>query len=303
MKKIHSRREFLKKSGSGALGMMVLSPLLGSIPDIDRKSYNLGLQLYTIRDAMGKDPVGSLQKVSKIGYKYVELASYANGKFYGYDPAEFKKIVEDTGMEILSSHSKVEAKGVTLDNAKKMAEDHLKLGVKYCIQPWVNPEDRTIDKYKKMIADFNEVGKIMKEFGIQFGYHNHNFEFAPLDGIVPYFDLFLPELDPQLVTMEMDLYWVSKAGQNPVEIFKKYPGRFQLFHIKDKAAESAPIFVTNGDDITSVGSGVMDFKRILAAKDVAGMKYMFVEDDTQGHGKPFEGIETSMENLTTDILN
>jgi sugar phosphate isomerase/epimerase len=302
MKNQNSRREFLKKSGSGALGILAFSQLSAASVISARENYKIGLQLYTIRDAMSKDSMGSLKKVADLGYKSVELADYNRGKFYGYAPAEFKKIVEDLGMEVLSSHSKVEAKGVTLDNAKRMAEDHAQLGVKYCVQPWVNPEDRTIEKYKKMIDDWNEVGAIMKNVGIQFGYHNHNFEFASIDGIVPYYDLFIPKLDADLVTLELDLYWVSKAGVDPVELFNKYPGRFQLFHMKDKSVEAAPIFEVEKDDITSVGSGVIDFKRILAAKETAGFKFMFVEDDNQGMGKPFKGIKTSIDNLNKDIL-
>ncbi|MFC2090550.1 TIM barrel protein [Bacteroidota bacterium] len=302
MKKLNSRRDFLKISGAGALGMLALSPLSYASVIPDRKSFNVGLQLYSIRDAMAKDPLGSLKKVSDIGYKYLELADYSRGKFYGFAPAELKKIASDLGMEVLSSHTNVEAKGVTLDNAKKMANDHAELGVKFLVQPWVNPEDRTIEKYKQMIEEWNKVANITKDLGIQFGYHNHNFEFATVDGIVPYYDLFLKDLDPDLVTMEIDLYWVSKAGQDPVKMFEKYPGRFQLFHMKDKAVEAEPIFEVQKDDITSVGSGLIDFKRILAAKKKAGFKYMFVEDDNQGNGKPFEGIDKSISNLTSKIL-
>jgi sugar phosphate isomerase/epimerase len=138
--------------------------------------------------------------------------------------------------------------------------------------------------------------------GIQFGYHNHNFEFTSIDGVVPYYDIFLPEMDPDLITMEIDLYWVTKAGQDPVEMFNKYPGRFQLFHMKDMFTETAPYFEVIKDDIAPVGAGLIDFKRILEAKEVAGMKYLFVEDDNQGNGKPFEGIETSITNLKTKIL-
>jgi sugar phosphate isomerase/epimerase len=142
----------------------------------------------------------------------------------------------------------------------------------------------------------------MKKVGIQFGYHNHNFEFANINGIVPYYDIFMREMDPDLITMEIDLFWVSKAGQDPVEMFKKYPGRFQLFHMKDMRTKQAPFFDVNKDDVCSVGEGVIDFKTILASKKLAGMKYMFVEDDNQGNGKPFEGIETSINNLVTKVL-
>lgn len=297
MNNLHSRREFFKITAGGAVSLAVLAACKP-----DKKSFGVGIQLYTIRDAMTADPKGSLKKVSDLGYKNLELANYADGKFYGFAPKEFKKIVSDLGMNILSSHTQVEAAGITLDNAKKMADDHAELGVKYCVQPWVNEPDRNIETYKKMVGDWNEVGKIMKGTGIQFAYHNHNFEFLNIDGIVPYYDIFMKEMDPDLITMEIDLFWVSKAGQDPVEMFKKYPGRFQLFHMKDMLTKQEPFFDVIKDDVCSVGAGVIDFKTILASKDVAGMKYLFVEDDNQGNGKPFEGIETSINNLTTKIL-
>jgi sugar phosphate isomerase/epimerase len=296
---MHNRRDFLKISAVSALGIMAMGQY-ACTPD--RKSFGVGLQLYTIRDAMAADVKGSLQKLSELGYKNLELANYADGKFYGYAPAEFKKMVTDLGMVTLSSHTQVEAAGITLDNAKKMADDHAALGVKYCVQPWINEPDRNIETYKKMIADWNQVGKIMKSVGIQFGYHNHNFEFATVDGVVPYYDIFLKEMDADLITMELDLFWASKAGQDPVEMFTKYPGRFQLLHLKDMYHNQAPFFDVIKDDISPVGAGVIDFKRILAAKDIAGMKHHFVEDDNQGNGKPFEALEISINNLTTNIL-
>jgi sugar phosphate isomerase/epimerase len=312
MKTKQSRRDFLRISATGALGAIVLSQSgckttskTASVSPVkaDPKSYGIGLQLYTIRDAMGIDVPGSLKKVSDIGYKYLELAGYANSKFYGYEPADFRKLVNDLGMEILSSHTQVEAQGITLENAKKMAEDHAKLGVKYCMQPWVVEEARNIASYQKMVADWNKVGAIMKEHGIQFGYHNHNFEFNTLEGKIPYFDIFLKELDKDLVTMEIDLFWTTKAGQNPVDIFKKYPGRFQLFHMKDMFTKEAPFFTTTGvTDFAPVGAGIMNFKEILAAKKTAGMKYMIVEQDSTKDGKPFDAIQTSITNLITKIL-
>lgn len=298
-----NRRNFLKTTSAGAAGMLLVNPMdVFSRTFTDRKSFGVGLQLYTIRDAMAEDVPGSLKKVSELGYKYVEPAGYSDGKFYGYAPSEFRKLVEDLGMKVNSSHSQVEAEGITLDNAKKMADDHAELGVEYCIQPWVEEKDRNIETFKKMVGDWNEVGRIMKNVGIQFGYHNHNFEFAEMDGIVPYYDIYMPEMDPDLITMELDLFWASKAGQDPVKMFKKYPGRFQLFHMKDMSHKEKPFYDVIKDDICAVGEGVIDFKRILKARDVAGMKYMFVEDDNQGNGKPFEELETSISNLTTKIL-
>jgi sugar phosphate isomerase/epimerase len=312
MKNDHTRRDFIKLSASGALGTFVLSSFSGKTvgkyssakDDVDPKTFGLALQLYTIRDAMSADAPGSLKKVADMGYKYIELAGYAKRKFYGYEPAEFRKLVNDLGMEILSSHTQVEAQGITLDNAKIMAEDHAKLGVQYCIQPWVVEEARkTVANYQKMVADWNMVGKIMKEYQIQFGYHNHNFEFNTVEGMVPFYDIFMKEMDKDLITMEIDLFWVTKAGQDPVEIFKKYPGRFQLFHMKDMYTREAPFFTTNGvSDFAPVGEGIINFKEILAASKVAGMKYMIVEQDSTKDGKPFDAAKTSITNLTTKIL-
>ena len=310
--KTRSRRDFLKVSAAGALGAIALSQTscksggkpTPAVAAADPKSFGMGLQLYTIRDAMGTDVAGSLKKVSDAGYKYVELAGYADVKFYKMEPAEFRKLVNDLGLEILSSHTQVEAQGITLDNAKKMADDHAKLGVKYCVQPWVVPEARTtVASYQKMVDDWNKVGGIMKENGIMFGYHNHNFEFATVEGKVPYFDIFLAGLDKDLVTMELDLFWTTKAGQNPVEIIKKYPGRFQLFHMKDMYTNEAPFFDTVGvKDFAPVGEGVINFKDILAVKDIAGMKYMIVEQDQSRDGDFFGDINKSIKNLTTRIL-
>jgi sugar phosphate isomerase/epimerase len=314
MKTKQSRRDFLRVSATGALGAIVLSQYsckstektapVNAKKSADPKSFGLALQLYTIRDAMNADVTGSLKKVSDTGFKYLELAGYANRKFYGYEPVEFKKIVNDLGMEILSSHTQVEAQGITLDNAKQMAEDHAKLSVKYCLQPWVVEEARnSIAGYQKMCADWNKVGGIMKEHGIQFGYHNHNFEFATVEGKVPYFDVFMAELDKNLVTMELDLFWTTKAGQNPVELFKKYPGRFQLFHMKDMYTKEAPFFTTNGvKDFAPVGEGVINFREILASRELAGNKYLVVEQDQSRDGHPFGDIKKSITNLTTKIL-
>ncbi|MBL7967189.1 MAG: TIM barrel protein [Prolixibacteraceae bacterium] len=297
-----SRRDFLKISAAGSVGMMILGSAGCKPAVVDRKTFGVGIQLYTLRDAMAADVAGTLKKVSDIGYKNLELAGYADGKFYGFAPAEFKKMVNDLGMEVLSSHAAVESTGITPETAKVMADAHAEVGVKYCVQPWVNDQDRTIDTYKKMIADWNEVGRIMKGVGIQFAYHNHNFEFANINGVVPYYDIFMPEMDADLITMELDLFWASKAGQDPIAMFNKYPGRFQLLHFKDMKTKQEPFFDVIKDDVCSVGEGVIDFKNILTAKEVAGAKYIFVEDDNQGNGKPFEAIETSINNIVTKIL-
>jgi sugar phosphate isomerase/epimerase len=305
--KTNSRRNFLKISAAGGLGAIAMTHLgckntaepvpVATVPAVDPKSFDLALQLYTIRDAMEKDVVLALTQVAKAGYTKIELANYADGKFYGFTPAEFKKICADLGLNPFSSHTQVEAQGITLDNAKKMAEDHAALGVQYCVQPWVVEEARNIASYEKMVADLNKVGQIMKDNGIQFGYHNHNFEFATIDGKVPYFDIILAGMDKDLITMELDLFWTIKAGHNPVDLFNKYPGRFQILHVKDAYTNEAPFFEPKSVDMAPVGAGITNFAPILAAKEIAGVKHLVVEQDCS-----FSDIRTSITNLSTKIL-
>ena len=309
MKTIKSRREFLRLSATGALGAIVLSQTScrtkggTAAKATDLKSFGLGLQLYSVRDELAVDVPGTLKKVSDFGYKYLELADYAERKFYGYSPDEFKKLVDDLGMEIISSHTQVEGVGVTLDNAKIMAEDHVTIGAKYCIQPWIVEEMRTtIASYQRMAANWNQIGRVMREFGLQFGYHNHNFEFGTVEGKIPYFDVMMAELDRDLVTMELDTFWAFKAGHNPVDLIKKYPGRFQLLHLKDAYSKQPPFFEVIKDDIAPVGEGVIDFKAILAVKDLAGTLYLIVEEDQSRDNTMMEDIKTSIANLTTKIL-
>jgi len=296
----YNRRDFLKVTSASAVGMMLM-PACSTLSE-KGSQLGVGLQLYTIRDAIAQDLEGSLEKVADLGYKNLELANYADGKFYGKSPKAFKQLMNDFGFTVVSSHTSVEAEGIQLADAQKMADAHAEIGVQYCVQPWVQEEDRKVDKYKQMVAEWNKVGEVMKDADIQFGYHNHNFEFANLNGVVPYYDILLAELDPELVIMELDLFWATKAGQDPVEIFEKYPGRFHLLHLKDMRLDNTPYYTIKKDDITSVGEGLIDFSRILAAGDKGGVKYGFVEDDNQGNGKPFEAIETSFNNLQSDIL-
>lgn len=297
--KQQDRRNFLKTTGLGILGIAAASRYglsACATPKAAPVKSGIGIQLYTIREDMNKDVLGSLKKVSDIGYQYLELAGYGDGKFYGYAPEEFKKIVNDLGMEVISSHTGVEVKGVDTSNVDVMAEAHAKLGVKYCIQPWLVEERRvSADSYKQFVAELNTIGGVMKKYDIQFGYHNHDFEFKEVDGLIPYTDIFMVESDPALLTFEVDLYWVTRAGYDPIKLLQDFPGRFQLFHIKDMEASEDQFFAP-------VGEGVINFKEILKHKDVAGMKYMFVEQDNTRDGKAMEAITTSFNNLKNNIL-
>jgi sugar phosphate isomerase/epimerase len=288
-----NRRNFLKTATLGSLGVLALSKIsctsASGIP-------NPGIQLYTIRDAMAENPREALAKIAGLGYKNLELAGYGDGKFYGMAPDEFQKVVEDLDMKIISSHTGVEVKGVDTGNAEKMAEDHAKIGVKYCVQPWLVPERRkTADMYRQFVSELNLVAEVMKKHGIMFGYHNHDFEFMEVDGIIPFYDIYLKDTDPKLITFELDLYWATKAGHNPIDLFKKYPGRFELWHVKDMEQSDEKFFAP-------VGTGSINFQEIFQHQEEAGMKYYFVEQDATRDNKPFVAAKTSIDNLNNTIL-
>lgn len=297
--KSQDRRSFIKITGLGIIGAAAMGRYglaACAAPAAAPVKSGIGIQLYTIRDNMAVDVPGSLKQVADIGYQYLELAGYSDGKFYGYTPEEFKKMVGDLGMEVISSHTGVEVKGVDTSNVDIMAEAHAKLGVKYCVQPWLVEERRvSADSYKQFVAELNTIGGVMKKYDLQFGYHNHDFEFKEVDGLIPYTDIFMPESDPDLLTFEIDLYWVTRAGYDPVKLLQDFPSRFQLFHMKDMEAGEEQFFAP-------VGEGVLNFKEILKHKETAGMKYMFVEQDRTRDGKAMEAITTSFNNLKNNIL-
>jgi sugar phosphate isomerase/epimerase len=254
-----------------------------------------GMTLYTVRDAMGTDPKGTLKKVSDIGYKYIEAVNYQDGKFYGMTPAEFRKLLKELKLEPLSVHMGM----VTLDNADQLIADVKAAGFKYFVAPvppmglfTFNRETQSIsmsDDVEKLVSILNEVGKKCKEAGLEFLYHNHHFEFMEnANGIVP-IDYMLEKVDPTSVNFQMDLYWVTKAGVDPVTYFEKYPGRFKIWHVKDMDDQGR---------FAPVGKGTIDFARILAQKEKSGMQYYIVEQDQTFDGlEPLEAIKISYDGL------
>lgn len=254
----------------------------------------MGVQLYTVRDQISKDLSGTLQEIARIGYQVVELAGYNNGTFYGQSPENFKTLLGDLNLEAPSGHytygKQMPNPGTVLNGWEKAVEDAAKLGHQYMVCAYLFPEERkTLDDYKKAIEDFNKAGEVCKKAGIQFCYHNHDFEFMKLDDQLP-FDLMIKDLDPELVKFELDLYWITKAGFDAVTYFGKDPGRYVLWHVKDMAK-------TAEKEFTEVGNGSIDFKKIFAAKKKSGMQYFFVEQDVCKNNPPLKSIEISLNNL------
>jgi len=292
-----SRRSFIKSSSLLTAGAFfdpsVFKPA---------KQY-IGLQLYTVRDAMQTDPAGTLAKVAALGYNSVEGATYTGSeKFYGMNAADFLKLLKQNGLIMPSSHYRLGeektnnelVKGTILHDWDKAVDDAAAAGIKYMVCAYLSDSERGgLDHYKYVAGELNKAGQRCKKSGIQLCYHNHAFEFDSQDGKLPY-DILLNETDKNLVKMEMDMYWVSKAGKDPVELINQHPGRFPLFHIKDMDK-------TPEKNFTEVGNGTIDFKRILAHANKAGMKYFFVEQD-KTPGDPFDSIAKSITYIKSNLL-
>jgi len=269
----------------------------------EHKISKIGVQLYTVRDAMVKDFDGSLAKVAAIGYKEVELAGFEmqGGKvtYFGRSPKEVRASGDRYGLTVPAAH--VNYTSLSPENFPRIIEASHVIGQGYIVNPWIDESVRQkADGWKSAAAAFNRAGESCKKAGLQFAYHNHWFEFIPVEGKLPY-DILLQETDPNLVKMEMDLCWITVGGGDPIAYFKKYPGRFPLVHVKDvkaipKVSEAgAQNFGDTMPGMTEVGSGVIDWKKIFSHSEQAGIKHYFVEHDKPAH--PFESIKTSYEYL------
>ena len=286
-----SRREFLKTSALVSAGLLAAPSLFA----YDKKY--IGLQLYTVRDAMGKDTPGTLARVAQIGYNSVE-ATYSDGKYYGNEPKAFAQLLKQNNLIMPSTHyllgEEAKNQGTILNGWEKAAEDAASVGQKFMICAWLSPNERgKLDHYKKLADDFNRAGEISKKAGLQFCYHNHDFEFIAENGKYPY-DILLENTDKNLVKFEIDLYWLTRAGQDPVALIEKHPGRFPLWHIKDMDKTEKKMF-------TEVGNGVVNFKRIFEHNKKAGLKYFFVEQDICP-GDPFDSITQSISYIKKNLV-
>ncbi len=283
-----NRRTFIKQSAVASAAVALFPSCVSEVGN--STSSKVGLQLYTVRDAMAADPAGTLKRIAEIGYKKIEAASYAPGEIYGYKVADFKSLTDDLGLEFVSGHIPLEYFKNGFDQVIEFTQIS---GQQYVVMPWLNQDDRKeIDQYKSYAEILNKCGELAKNAGVTVCYHNHDFEFQPLDGQLP-IDIILRETDPELVKMELDLYWISKIGLNPVDFFKENPNRSVLWHVKDMDNTPEQLF-------TEVGNGVIDFKKIFEAQKVSGMKHFFIEQDQSYN--PMKSIEVSFKNLTQNVL-
>lgn len=253
-----------------------------------------GLALYTVRDAMNKEARATLEKVAQAGYVNIESAGYNNGKFYNLSPADFKALLDEMKLTPISAHQG----SVNFENVDQQIADLKAVGFKYFVIPVppmnlfyfdnVNKKMAMKGGAKNLADILTKLGEKCKAAGLELLYHNHDFEFVKdADGNVV-IDYLLENCDPKLVNFQMDLYWVTKAGADPVAYFKRYPGRFKIWHVKDMDEQGR---------FAPVGNGSIDFKRILANKELSGMKYYYVEQDACFNETPLEAIQISHKGL------
>lgn len=246
------------------------------------------LQLYSVRDDIKADFKGTIKKVAGMGFTGVEAAGYGDGKFYGLEPAEFKKEIEAAGMVVLSSHAgRPLDKDISKTNWDEVwkwwdqtIQAHKAAGMKYLVVAWI-PTPATLADLQAYCDYFNKIGEKCNAAGIRFGYHNHNFEFSEIEGQTMY-DYMLKNTDPKKVFFEMDVYWTMRGGKSPVEYFKTYPGRFELLHIKDEKELGQ--------------SGMVGFDAIFNNLGVAGTKHVVVEVERYNY-PPLESVKMSYDYL------
>jgi sugar phosphate isomerase/epimerase len=285
-----NRNEFLKISGGLALAGLAPRSAFASLADTDdyKKLKTFGLQLYTLRADLPKDPKGILRQVAAFGYKQVESYEGGQGMFWGLGHKGFKSYMDELGMTIVSSHC-----DINKDFEKKAAEA-AEIGMKYLVCPWKGPQ-KNRDAFKKFADEFNQKGEICKKNGIRFAYHNHDYSFVNMNGDTGQ-DVMMKNTDPSLVDFEMDMYWVVTGGEDIITWMKKYPNRFRLCHVKDRQKDAA---ATNKDASCDVGTGSIDYSKILKLSRKLGMKYFIVEQEKYEGTTPLKAAEASAAYMNT----
>jgi len=277
-----TRRDFIRQSSVLTAGFLLKKD------EWFKGQTKIGLQLYTLRNEMAKDPKDTLAKVASQGYKTVETFGYNDHKWFGLTAAELLATLKSHGLTSPSGHTfpaSIFLQSGWEEKWKPAVEDAKAIGQEYIVIPWLEEQYRkSADNFKKIATSLNKAGEVCKKLGMKLAYHNHDFEFAPVEGQTG-FDIYLKETDPKLVSFELDIYWATKAGKDPIALFQKYPGRFAMWHVKDMDNTPKKFF-------TEVGNGIIDYKKIFNYAKQSGMKYFFVEQDVCP-GPPLESTAKS----------
>jgi sugar phosphate isomerase/epimerase len=281
-----TRRDFLKNI-TLVSGVLAASSVKAESEATKGKKMKIGIQLWTVRDVINTDLSGTLTSLSKFGYNSLEPFGF-DGNFFGKTAGEFRKMCNDLGMDITSTHT-----GITAENASEYTAKAAEAGLEFLILPsFSGRPDKTLDDYKKVAQEMNQIGEITKKAGIRFAYHNHNHEFSAIDGKLPY-DVLLAETDPNLVSFEMDIFWFIKGGQDPLHYFEKHPGRFKAWHIKDMG---------NDGESCIIGNGKINFRDLLKHSKKAGLKRIFVEQEQYSEGTSIYCAEQSCKYIQKHLL-
>ncbi len=281
----YKRRDFLKWGTQIVAGVAIAPVACKLMPKEKTAATNaalktFGLQLYTLREDLPKDPKGILKQVASFGYKQIEGYEGPQGLFWGMSNTDFKKYMDDLGMSFVSSHCDINK------NFEQKAAESAAIGMKYLICPWKGPQ-KSLDDYKKIADEFNQKGEICKKNGIRFAYHNHDYTFKEQEGQLPQ-DVLMNNTDAALVDYEMDMYWVVAGGQDPEAWMKKYKNRFRLCHVKDRTKGA-----TTAADTCTLGEGSIDYPKILKAAKAYGMEYFIVEQEKYAGTTPLKAVEAN----------
>jgi sugar phosphate isomerase/epimerase len=282
-----NRRTFIKNAGLLAATAVIAPSFLL------KKKYKLGLQLFSIREAMARDLKDTLKQVAAFGYEEVEIYGFSESKYYKLEPSVFKTILDDNNLTTSSGHydlNKFMLPGSTDDQMFKYVDECIEgahiLKQKYVVWPWLDPDSRTIDKFKIVADKLNRIGERLKPANLKVAYHNHDFEFIDHNGQIGY-DIILKETDSSLVKLQADLYWLSNASKlKPHDYFAQNPGRYPMWHLKDMSKQDR-----NLHEI--MGEGTIDFKSILKDDELAGVEHMFVEQGNNYHPDAMQNVGKS----------
>jgi sugar phosphate isomerase/epimerase len=282
------RKEFLRLSGGVAFAALVTKSGFGSCNQSGNKLKEFGIQLWSVRDDLAKDPKGVLAQLASYGYNQIESFEGSKGMFWGMTNKEFKAEMDKHGMKIISSHCDINKDFET--KAAQAAE----IGMKYLIVPYEGP-NKSIDDYKKIAEDLNKRGEVAKTNGIRVAFHNHDFSFTPINGVFPQ-DTLMENTDANLVDFELDMYWVVAAGQDIETWLNKYPNRFRLCHVKDRKKD-APATEKNASVV--VGTGSIDYPKILKTAKKQGMEYYIVEQEKWEGTTPMQAAQADASYMKT----
>ncbi|ABQ05216.1 sugar phosphate isomerase/epimerase family protein [Flavobacterium johnsoniae] len=279
-----TRRTFIINTSLTAATVLALPSLAFSM-----YKKEIGLQLYTLREELPKNVKAVLEKVAASGYTNVETYGFSiKDQFWGLSPVELKKILDENNLKAVSGHYNLGSFLYDGNTAELIAsiEAAKTLKSEFLTVPWVDESFRkSLEDYKKIASRLNQAAKMCADSGLKLAYHNHDFEFQKHDGVTGY-EILLNGTDKSLVCFELDLYWVVRSGNDPLQLFKENPGRFKMWHVKDMDKQNQALN-------TEVGSGLIDFKPFFAAAKQAGMVHFFVEQENNFAVNSFQSIKTS----------